>query len=117
MDFGINTWFKKRFIYEYGSGISNKPHTLKRQLQVMTDQTYSLNFLRQLRQHLRPATVLVTLIAIVYIFLIQIMDHGLGMIPCLIILMVVFISSQFFRLGKINLMAVKKIIETKSILF
>jgi ABC-type bacteriocin/lantibiotic exporter with double-glycine peptidase domain len=66
----------------------------------MADQTNFPDFLKQLLQPLRTAIVLVALVAIVYVFLMQFVDHGLGWVPYLIILLVVFITIQFFRLEK-----------------
>ena len=70
----------------------------------MTDKRSPRYFLKELLKHMRPAFVLVVTIAIVYVYLMQFVDHSLNWVPYLVVLLALIktIYFTFFTFKQVN---------------
>ncbi|WP_339905789.1 ion channel [uncultured Cyclobacterium sp.] len=62
---------------------------------MMTYKINTGNFLKQLLKRMRPALLLVAIVALVYVYLMQFVDHALSWVPYIVIFLT-FIKSGYF---------------------
>lgn len=70
----------------------------------MTSKMNTGNFLKQLLKQMRPAFLLVVIVAIVYVYLMQFVDHKQSWIPYFVIFLALIktIYFTFFTFGQVN---------------
>ncbi|MEP2774077.1 MAG: ion channel [Fulvivirga sp.] len=71
---------------------------------MMTYKINTGNFLKQLFKRMRPALLLVTIVALVYVYLMQFVDHDLAWVPYLVVLFALIktIYFTFFTFRQVN---------------